>query len=65
MPIHDWTLVFDGCFHDFHLAWIAELRRSLNDGILPPQYYAMAEQVARPIESDVLTLQSTNGSRGG
>jgi hypothetical protein len=62
MPIHDWSSVFDGAFHDFHLAWIAELRAALNGGILPPEYYAMAEQVARPMIPDVLTLQTTNGS---
>lgn len=61
MPIHDWSRVFDGAFHDFHLAWIAELRNALNDGILPPDYYAMAEQVAGPILPDVLTLQASNG----
>jgi hypothetical protein len=62
MPIHDWSRVFDGAFHDFHLAWIAELRTALNGGILPPEYYAMAEQVARPMIPDLLTLQTTNGS---
>ena len=62
MPIHDWSRVFDGAFHDFHLAWIAELRSALNGGILPPQYYALAEQVARPMIPDVLTLQTANGS---
>ena len=64
MPIHDWTRVFDGAFHDFHLAWIAELRTTLNSGLLPPDYYAMVEQVARPTVPDVLTLQTTNGFNG-
>jgi hypothetical protein len=61
MPVHDWSRVFDGAFHDFHHAWIAELRSALNGGILPTDYYAMAEQVTRPIVPDVLTLQRTNG----
>jgi hypothetical protein len=61
MPVHDWSRVFDGAFHDFHLAWIAELRNTLNAGLLPPDYYAMAEQVAGPTVPDVLTLQTTNG----
>jgi hypothetical protein len=65
MPIHDWTRVFDGAFHDFHLAWIAELRNALNGGILPPDYYAMAEQVAGPIVPGVLTLQTGNGLGNG
>lgn len=60
MPIHDWTRVSAGTFHDFHLAWIAELRNSLNGGVLPPSYYAQAEQIAGPLGPDVLTLQ-TNG----
>ena len=62
MPIHDWTKVFDGAFHDFHTCWIAELRTALNEGVLPPAYYAMAEQVARPTMPDVLTLKATDGS---
>jgi hypothetical protein len=65
MPVHDWTRVFDGAFHDFHFAWIAELRNALNGGILPPDYYAMAEQVAGPTVPDVLTLQTTNGADDG
>lgn len=64
MPIHDWTRVFDGAFHAFHHSWIAEFQRVLNGGILPPDFYAMAEQVARPSVPDALTLQSGNGSRG-
>lgn len=51
-----------GTFHDFHLAWIAELRRALNSGILPAGYYAQAEQVAGETIPDVLTLQELGGS---
>jgi Protein of unknown function (DUF4058) len=58
MPIHDWTRVTAGTFHDFHLAWIAEIRNALNGGILPPDYYAQAEQIAGPLGPDVLTLQT-------
>jgi Protein of unknown function (DUF4058) len=58
MPIHDWTRVTAGTFHDFHLAWIAEIRNALNGGILPPEYYAQAEQIAGPLGPDVLTLQA-------
>jgi hypothetical protein len=57
MPIHDWTRVSAGTWHDFHLAWIAELRNALNGGILPADYYAQAEQIAGPLGPDVLTLQ--------
>jgi hypothetical protein len=60
MPIHDWTRVSAGTFHDFHLAWIAELRNSLNGGVLPPSYYAQAEQIVGPLGPDVLTLQTND-----
>lgn len=63
MPIHDWTKVIAGIFHDFHTAWIIELRNALNDGLLPPDYYAMAEQVTRPFGPDVLTLQANGASK--
>ena len=57
MPIHDWTRVTAGIWHDFHLAWIGELRNALNGGLLPSDYYALAEQIAGPLGPDVLTLQ--------
>ncbi len=57
MPVHDWNRVTAGTFHDFHLAWIAELRRALSGGLLPRGYYALAEQVAGDIIPDVLMLQ--------
>ena len=56
MPVHDWTRVDAGVFHDFHSVWIAELRNALNRGLLPPDYYAMAEQHANKYVADVLTL---------
>jgi hypothetical protein len=60
VPIHDWTRVEPGLFHDFHLGWIAALRRSLNGGLLPKGYYALAEQVAGGPIPDVLTLQASS-----
>ncbi len=63
MPIHDWSRVFDGAFHDFHTAWNIELRNALNGGILPDGYYALAEQVVQPTVPDVLTLRSQNGGK--
>ena len=38
MPIHDWTRVDAGLFHDFHQDWTIELCRSLNAGRLPRGY---------------------------
>ncbi len=57
MPIHDWTRVEVGDFHDFHLCWVVAIRTALNRGLLPPGYRALADQVTgRPIP-DVVTLQ--------
>jgi Protein of unknown function (DUF4058) len=56
MPIHDWTRVSAGTFHDFHSGWVVEIRNALNNGVLPPEYYAQAEQVAGDMGPDVPTL---------
>ena len=29
MPMHNWTRVSAGTFHDFHCSWIAELKKAL------------------------------------
>lgn len=57
MPIHDWTRVTDGTFHAFHTSWVSSIQEKLND-LLPPTYYAQAEQIAGPLGVDVLTLQT-------
>ncbi len=57
MPIHDWTRVEDGIFHDFHQEWCRSIKHRLNDGVLPTDHYAMLEQVAVGVEGDVITLQ--------
>jgi hypothetical protein len=57
MPIHDWTRVAAGTWHNFHQGWAIALRDALNAGVLPEGYFAMAEQrIGGPIP-DVLTLQ--------
>jgi len=59
MPIHDWTRLEAGDFHDFHQCWVIAIRNALNRGLLPRGYMAMAEQVTgRPIP-DVVTLQTS------
>jgi hypothetical protein len=63
MPIHDWTMVDAGIYHDFHTTWIPALKVALNKGILPPDYYALAEQTTADIGPDVLTLHA-NGQVG-
>lgn len=63
MPIHDWSRVEPGIFHDFHQAWTIEIRNALNAGGLPPGYFAMAEQILAGPIPDVVTLQ--RGPRPG
>ena len=54
------TRVDAGIFHDFHHEWISTIRRALNNGLLPPEYYALAEQQAAGFGPDVLTLQAAS-----
>jgi Protein of unknown function (DUF4058) len=56
MPVHDWSKLEAGLFHDFHNVWVAELRTALNSGLLQPDYYALIEQHARRQIPDLLTL---------
>jgi hypothetical protein len=58
MPVHDWSRVGAGTFHHFHSLWIAEISNALNGGLLPPDHYAMAEQIVGNLGPDVLTLQA-------
>jgi hypothetical protein len=64
MPVHDWARVGAGPFHDFHATWIIDLKRALNAGLLPPGYYAMAEQVGGSVIPDVLTLEAMPPEEG-
>jgi hypothetical protein len=59
MPVHDWTLVDAGIFHHFHHRWIGTLTDTLNERLLPPEYYALAEQQGGRFEPDVLTLKTS------
>lgn len=58
MPIHDWTRVSFGTFHNFHQGWMIALRDALNAGRLPEGYFAMAEQIVGRPEADVVTLDT-------
>lgn len=62
MPIHDWTRVDAGLFHDFHQSWTVALRNALNTGGLPPNYFALIEQKIRGPIPDVLTLKLASSS---
>ena len=57
MPVHDWSRVEHGIFHDFHQAWTIGIRNGLNGGALPAGYFALAEQVVAGPVPDVVTLQ--------
>ncbi|OYV81948.1 MAG: hypothetical protein B7Z73_17530, partial [Planctomycetia bacterium 21-64-5] len=46
-----------GIFHDFHQSWIIELKGALNQGRLPRDYYALAEQIAGGRGPEVVTLK--------
>ncbi len=63
MPIHDWSRVDAGIFHHFHQAWTIEIGNALNSGGLPPDYFALAEQVLSGPVPDVVTLQRRESSR--
>ena len=44
MPVHDWTRVEAGIFHDFHTVWAVAIRNALNEGLLPEGYYELRRQ---------------------
>lgn len=62
MPVHDWTRVTAGTFHDFHSAWIIHLKETLNNGLLPDGFYAMSEQHGSQIIADILTLHPSESA---
>ncbi len=53
MPIHDWTRVAAGIFHDFHHSWIATISDALNRTLLPADFYALITP-ADLVEPDVV-----------
>jgi Protein of unknown function (DUF4058) len=73
MPIHDWTRVDAGLFHNFHQSWIVKLCDALNDGVLPRGFFALVEQQIKGPIPDVLALElapsagsdSSDETRGG
>ena len=58
MPMHDWTRVRAGTYHNFHVLWMSSITNRLNAGLLPAGYFAMAEQIIGQPEPDVVTLQA-------
>src|SRR5258705_13261710 len=41
MPLHDWSRVHPGTFHDCHLSWCCRLAEALNGGFLSENCYAL------------------------
>jgi hypothetical protein len=64
MPTQDWSRVNAGIFQDFHHAWIYEISRSLNNSLLPSDYYAMVEKHGRGLCGDVRTSKLSNELQG-
>jgi hypothetical protein len=62
MPIHDWTRVEAGLFHDFHQDWSVAIKHALNHDLMPKGYYALVEQRVDGPEPDVITVET--GGRG-
>src|SRR5690606_4220355 len=60
MPMHDWSRLKPGTYHNFHLQWIAMITKQLNAKILPSGCFAMAEQVIGCPEPDVVALRSNH-----
>ncbi|HEX4607160.1 MAG TPA: DUF4058 domain-containing protein, partial [Urbifossiella sp.] len=57
MPMHDWTRVGAGIYHHFHGRWLYAVAAALNCGVLPPGFYALADQIVQPFEPDVIALR--------
>lgn len=62
MPIHDWTRVPAGVFHDFHQSWSVRIKDALNAGRLPKGLGAFVEQRSGPWEPDVLAIETETKS---
>jgi len=65
MPMHDWTTVEAGTYHSFHLRWTAAIMDRLNQGLLPPGYFAMAERIVDGPEPDVVAFEQAPEYRAG
>ena len=64
MPIHDWTKVYSGMFHDFHQSWSIRIKDALNANLLPKGVMALVEHKTGTVTPDVLTIDRWAGSNG-
>ena len=58
MPVHDWSRVGSGTFHNFPVLWTTTITNGFNAGLLPQGDFAMAEQVIGGPEPDVIALKT-------
>ena len=63
MPVHDWTRVPAGLFHDFHQSWSIRIKDALNRGPLPAGFSVLVEQRSGVVEPDVLAIEDFDDSR--
>jgi hypothetical protein len=63
MPIHDWTRVQSGLFHEFHQSWSVRIKDALN-GELPKGYYALVEQKVDGPEPDLIAVEMKKRGKG-
>lgn len=52
MPVHDWSQLDIGDFHDFHNGWAIAIRQAINGGILPEGYEARSDNYINGVEPD-------------
>lgn len=69
MPIHDWTQLDAGSWHEFHQSWSVRIKDALNGGLLPKGHHAYVESKVAGYEPDVVAVQARavrdDGPRGG
>jgi len=63
MPMHNWTRVSAGTFHDFHNAWITHIKESLNAGLIPNSYCALGEKTVDEFGPHVLTRKAEEAKK--
>ena len=61
MPIHDWSKVKPGTYHNFHQLWTSSITNQLNSGILPRGCFAMADHAT--VSSQRILYQCSVGNK--
>jgi len=65
MPIHDWSRVDAGIFHDFHQGWTIAIANALNGRVLPADYFSLTGKSDSGSIREMVTLQQRSGTKGG